>query len=95
MTGHTVQSGGGALDDLENLAEGDRVVVRSARSQTAYVVGSVETLGKGEVTQRRRELFTQQGPGRLVLITCEDWDGETYLSNVVVVAEPVGADAGE
>lgn len=91
VTGHTVQSGGGALDDLEALAEGDRVVVRSARSRTAYVVRSVETLGKGEVTERRRELFTQRGPGRLVLITCEDWDGETYLSNVVVTAEPAGA----
>jgi len=28
-------------------------------------------------------------PGRLVLITCEDWDGERYLSNVVVTATPV------
>ena len=33
-------------------------------------------------------LFSQDVPGRLVLVTCEDWDGERYLSNVVVVAEP-------
>jgi hypothetical protein len=26
--------------------------------------------------------------GRLVLVTCEDWDGTRYLSNVVVVATP-------
>ena len=31
----------------------------------------------------------QEVPGRLVVLTCEDWDGARYLSNVVVVADPV------
>jgi hypothetical protein len=34
-------------------------------------------------------VFRQRGPGRLVLITCEDWNGTTYLSNAVVFADPV------
>ena len=34
-------------------------------------------------------MFSQDVPGRLVLITCEDWDGSRYLSNVVVTATPV------
>jgi hypothetical protein len=34
-------------------------------------------------------VFGRTGPPRLVLITCEDWDGTEYRSNVVVTAEPV------
>jgi hypothetical protein len=34
------------------------------------------------------QLFSQSGPGRLVLVTCEDWNGEVYLRNRVVVATP-------
>jgi hypothetical protein len=30
-------------------------------------------------------------PGRLVLVTCEDWNGARYLSNVVVIATPTAA----
>jgi streptomycin 6-kinase len=39
--------------------------------------------------ERAEELFSQRVPGRLVLVTCEDWDGREYLSNVVVIAAPV------
>ena len=30
-------------------------------------------------------------PGRLVLITCTDWDGLDYLSNTLVYADPAPA----
>jgi hypothetical protein len=33
-------------------------------------------------------VFAQDVPGRLVLVTCEDWDGSGYLSNAVVIATP-------
>ena len=36
-----------------------------------------------------RALAPYYPPGRLVLITCEDWNGTTYLSNAVVFADPV------
>jgi hypothetical protein len=32
--------------------------------------------------------------GRLVLVTCEDWNGKVYLSNTVVIAVPEGSGAG-
>ena len=35
------------------------------------------------------ELFGQAGDPRLVLITCTDWDGNQYQSNIVVLADPV------
>ncbi|GAA5105336.1 hypothetical protein GCM10023339_01090 [Alloalcanivorax gelatiniphagus] len=89
ITGHTVHTGGGAFDDLETLTRGDRVLVRSGVEVVTYEVASVEVLGRGELARRSASIFGRTGPGRLVLITCEDWDGTEYLSNVVVTARPV------
>jgi LPXTG-site transpeptidase (sortase) family protein len=88
VTGHTVHTGGGALDDLEQLRPGDDVWVATARGRIGYTVTGVEVLGKGELAQRATALFDQSVRGRLVLVTCEDWNGTEYLSNVVVVAAP-------
>jgi LPXTG-site transpeptidase (sortase) family protein len=90
VTGHTVHTGGGAFDDLETLSRGDRVVVRSRAAELAYRVRSVEVLSREELARRRVDVFGRTGPARLVLITCEDWDGTAYRSNVVVTARPVG-----
>jgi len=97
VVGHTVHTGGGALDDLETLDEGDQVLVRSTRTQDGegslhtmeYVVETVRVYRKGRLAERAAELFSQEVDGRLVLLTCEDWDGTRYLSNVVVTALPV------
>ena len=88
ITGHTVHTGGGSFDDLETLSRGDRVVVGSADDEVAYRVASVEVMGKAELARRSASLFSRSGPGRLVLVTCEDWDGTGYRSNVVVTARP-------
>ena len=88
VTGHTVHTGGGALDDLETLHRGDAVTVRTDRGRITYAVTKVAVYSKGAVADHAERLFSQDVPGRLVLVTCEDWDGERYLSNVVVVAEP-------
>lgn len=89
FTGHTVLAGGGAFDDLEELVPGDEVVVRTAAGPLAYEVVSVRVLGRDELARRSAVIFDQSGPARLVVITCEDWDGTSYLSNVVVTARPV------
>ncbi len=88
VTGHTVHTGGGALDDLEQLEPGDAVVVRTQRGTIRYDVRRVHIYSKGSLADHARRVFSQDVPGRLVLITCEDWDGERYLSNVVVTAVP-------
>lgn len=88
VTGHTVHTGGGALDDLEQLEAGARVWVRTEGGRLGYDVRSTVVLGKGELARRAQSLFDQEVPGRLVLVTCEDWDGTEYLSNVVVTAVP-------
>lgn len=88
VTGHTVHDGGGAMDDLEQLDTGDRVSMLTDHGRIRYTVRRVVVLGKGELAQRAPQLFDQEAPGRLVLVTCEDWDGAEYLSNVVVTALP-------
>ncbi|MDP2772430.1 MAG: class F sortase [Nocardioides sp.] len=88
VTGHTVNAGGGALDDLETVQRGDRVVVQTAKMKLTYAVRTVRIYAKGALAQEAARVFSQEVPGRLVVITCEDWDGSQYLSNVVVVAEP-------
>ena len=89
LTGHTVHTGGGAFDDLDELADGDRVVVVSDDTGVAYDVATVEVLSRAELARASTSIFARSGPGRLVLITCEDWDGTAYRSNVVVTARPV------
>lgn len=89
ITGHTVSTGGGAFDDLETLSRGDTVTVRTPRGAVRYAVTRVLIYTKASLANHAERVFSQEVPGRLVLVTCEDWNGETYLSNVVVFAEPV------
>lgn len=89
VTGHTVHTGGGALDDLEDLKVGAQVRARTDGGVQDYVVSAVRTYSKGRLARRAAQLFSQSVPHRLVLVTCEDWNGTAYESNVVVVAQPV------
>ena len=88
IAGHTVHTGGGALDDLVYLDRGDPITFRTDRGRITYLVRSERVYSKGTVADAAERLFSQDVPGRLVLVTCEDWDGERYLSNVVVIATP-------
>ncbi|TDW81355.1 class F sortase [Kribbella sp. VKM Ac-2566] len=88
ITGHTVHTGGGAFDDLDRLGAGDKVSVTTRHGTIKYVVTSVAIYRKKTLAKRAQQLFSQGVPGRLVLVTCEDWDGTGYLSNAVVIAVP-------
>jgi LPXTG-site transpeptidase (sortase) family protein len=86
ITGHTVHDGGGAFDNLERLRPGSAVTVATSRGMLRYQVTSVTTYRKRALAADAAKLFDQGIRGRLVLVTCEDWNGKVYLSNVVVVA---------
>ena len=89
ITGHTVHTGGGAFDDLDTLDAGDTVRVATPDGVLRYVVSGVATYRKATLAADAERIFSQSVPGRLVLVTCEDWNGEIYLSNAVVFAAPV------
>ena len=84
-----MHNGGGAFDNLDRLVPGSVVVVSTARGLLRYRVATVATYRKATLAKRAARLFDQGVRGRLVLVTCEDWNGQRYLSNVVVVALPM------
>ncbi|QBX54650.1 class F sortase [Nocardioides seonyuensis] len=90
ITGHTVRIGDGALDEIGSLEPGDDVVLRSPGGETRFRTTEVRTLTQEQVAARAKKLFGQEdGSGGLVLVTCTDWDGTAWRSNIVVSAEPV------
>jgi LPXTG-site transpeptidase (sortase) family protein len=89
LVGHTVSTGGGAFDDVDKLRSGDPVEVANNTGTLTYQVDTVQVLPKGEIANQAETLFDQSVAGRLVLVTCEDWDGKVYHSNVVATAHPV------
>jgi LPXTG-site transpeptidase (sortase) family protein len=89
MTAHTVHTGGGAFDDLDKLRVGAIVTVTTSTGPITYAATSVTNYPKRSLAKHAAKVFDQTTPGRLVLVTCEDWNGEVYLSNAVVIAQPV------
>jgi LPXTG-site transpeptidase (sortase) family protein len=89
ITGHTVHTGGGAFDDLDTMKPGQLVQVRTPRGVLDYAVSEVTVYRKSTLARDAERIFSQTVPGRLVLITCEDWNGTGYDSNAVVVANRV------
>ncbi|HET9141521.1 class F sortase [Actinophytocola sp.] len=94
LAGHVNWRGStGPFAELWQSKAGDRVlVVDKAGANRMFVVGQVITLHKDELPSRAQELFGQQGPHRLVLVTCGGrWVGGDfgYASNQIVVANPI------
>lgn len=90
ITGHTVRVGDGAMDRIGELGRGSRVEVRAAGGTAAYRVTDVVTYDRAQVADRAQELFGQdRTDGRLVLVTCTDWNGEVWERNIIVLAQPV------
>lgn len=89
IAGHTVHTGGGALDDLELMAPGNEIVLERPGADLTYRVTSVKIYRKATLAQDAASIFSQTVPARLAVVTCEDWNGSVYLSNVVVIAVPV------
>ncbi|MFT4264703.1 MAG: class F sortase [Nocardioides sp.] len=95
ITGHTLHTGGASMNDLGQLAKGDFVDVVTKRGTMRYVVSGKQVLSKKQLTKRSQEIFGQdRGEGRLVLITCSDWNGSYYDTNTVVYAQPQGQPTG-
>ena len=62
--------------------------VRTEKGLIGYRVTKVRIYRKATLAKDAQEVFSQTGPGRLVLITCYDWNGVEYESNTVVTATP-------
>jgi LPXTG-site transpeptidase (sortase) family protein len=89
LAGHTLRGDRGALHDLEKVSIGDRISVSTVDGVVRYRVREVEVLTKRQVAARAEQLFDQSVAGRLVVVTCELWDGRRFTGNAVVTADPV------
>ncbi|NQX15805.1 class F sortase [Rathayibacter sp. VKM Ac-2857] len=80
----------GPFAELKKAQPGQRIGLTGEDGvQRVYTVDTVETTEKTAVDLS--SVFVQDGPARLVLITCGgdfDYDTRHYLSNVVVTATP-------
>ena len=89
LVGHTVRNAGvGVFDDIGDLSRGDALEVEGSDSTVTYRVKSIDVLSKDEVARNAEKIFAQTGAGRLVIITCDDWDGMAWRSNIVTIAAP-------
>jgi len=96
ITGHSVRLGDGAMDTLGDVKRGATVQVIGAKEKdkkepkvASYLVQKVFVYSKDQVAEHSEDLFGQgHHPRRLVLVTCTDWDGRVYESNIIVYAQP-------
>ena len=92
IAGHTVNTGGGSLDRLADVRRGAVVDVLTRNGVMRYEVRRTKIYDKEQLARNAVRVFGQDaGDGRLVLVSCADWDGTAYDSNVVVYADPVGS----
>jgi LPXTG-site transpeptidase (sortase) family protein len=71
------------------LTRGDAIEVEGSDATLTYRVRSIDVLSKEEVARKAEDIFAHTGAGRLVVITCDDWDGTTWRANIVTIAAPV------
>jgi len=96
LTGHSVRLGDGAMDNLGDVERGATVQVigkaedgEKSGKVASYSVQKVFVYSRKQVADHADELFGQDhNPRRLVLVTCTDWDGKVYQSNIIVYAQP-------
>ncbi|TFD32690.1 class F sortase [Cryobacterium cryoconiti] len=81
----------GPFAELASAPAGTEIVVTTEDGQERrYAVESVQTVNKADVPWD--SIFDRTGPGRLTLVTCGgefDYDARSYLSNVIVSANPI------
>ncbi|MCX6396189.1 MAG: class F sortase [Propionibacteriales bacterium] len=91
LTGHTVHTGGGVMNRLGDLRPGGLVQVRTKRGTVDYAVTKVFVYTKAQLAKHKLEVLGQDREDyRLVLVTCIDWNGREYESNVIVYADELG-----
>ncbi|MCW2755273.1 MAG: Sortase family protein [Marmoricola sp.] len=91
LTGHTVHTGGGVMNELGNMRAGDLVQIKTKLGIVDYATTDVFVYTKAQLAQNADILFDpKHGTNRLVLVTCTGWTGHDYTSNIIVFAAPLG-----
>lgn len=88
LVGHAVHTGGG-LDHLAETPVGSRIRV----SGIAYRVTRVFVVSKSRLARISPKLFRQNGPPRLAVVSCAEynWTTREWPANSVVIARPLNS----
>jgi LPXTG-site transpeptidase (sortase) family protein len=79
LVGHSVRyKGGGVFDDVGYLSRGDAIELEGSNSKLTYRVQSIDVLSKDDSARNAEQIFDQTEAGRLVVITCGDFDGTVW-----------------
>jgi len=91
VTGHTVHTGGGVMNELGDLRPGALIQIRTRRGTVDYRATKVFVYTRAELAAHANQLFSQERKRvRLVLVTCTGWNGHDYDSNIIVFADQLG-----
>lgn len=91
ITGHTVSTGGGAMDPMVDVEPGSTVDVETNEGTMRYRVTEKEVVTRPDLAERAEEIFGQDvTKGRLVIVTCTNWNGAVWEDNLVVYGTPLG-----
>lgn len=91
ITGHTVSTGGGAMDPMVDVEPGGTVDVETDEGTMRYRITEKEVVTRPDLAERAEEIFGQDvTKGRLVIVTCTNWNGAVWEDNLVVYGTPLG-----
>ncbi|NDL56795.1 class F sortase [Phytoactinopolyspora mesophila] len=88
VVGHAGEPEDAVFTAVPSMSDGDLIMVTGSASLT-YRVTEVFELTSGELAERADELFDQDGPPRLVVITSGGWDDDGDEISVVLLADPI------
>jgi len=95
VTGHTVHTGGGVMNELGDIRPGALIQIETPRGTVDYEATKVFVYTKAQLAKHAQQLFSQERDHiRLVLVTCTGWTGHDYTSNIVVFADQLGVRTG-
>ena len=69
------------------MSRGDAIEVKGSDSAVTYCVSPSTCCRKTKSLATPRRSLPRR-VGRLVIITCDDWDGKAWRSNIVTIAAP-------
>jgi LPXTG-site transpeptidase (sortase) family protein len=91
VTGHTVHTGGGVMNELGDIRPGELIQIETSRGTVDYEATKIFVYTKAQLAKHAQQLFTQKRDNiRLVLVTCTGWTGHDYTSNIIVFADQLG-----
>lgn len=91
IVGHTASVDEAVFDPLVDAEVGDEVLVTGSEGTIAFTVERSDTVPVADFGDVAADVYRAGGASGLVLMTCGDWNGNSFESTVIVHAVPTAA----